>query len=161
ETSFSNLALNESWARFAETGWVRCRYASPGRANPTTCTPPEQPEPPVTAEFQEYHWEQPVPAQLTGLVLNELHLRPGGTAPPAVELFNAGDTALDLGEFSLTLAAHAPDMPWPGPDDGVALELPEETLPSGAYRVVEVPTEAIDELEVSPAFEGVATLFGV
>ncbi len=157
ETSFGALLPNASWARFeSDGGWLRCRYASPGRKNGPACLPPEPLDSPPDAVFEPFDWPAQYPPRPRHLVLNELALR---SAPARIELYNAGKKAVDLSEYALTLRSLAPDQAWPLLSEGGQLTLPEGELQPGERALVTVPEASLQSLDKSPAFEGVATLF--
>ena len=155
---FPRLDPNDAYARFpdGEGDFSVCRYATPNRPNGDTCGPPAPPELPDDVTFQPYDWDLPYPPVTGPLVLSELGLRPADF----VELANVGDSPVDLDDFALRLSPTAPGTEFPGPDDGVALALPEgETLEPGQRVVVPVTDADTEALEATDRFEGVLSLF--
>ncbi len=148
---------NTAFARLPDgTGDIaRCGWATPGEANGATCGPP--PPPPVgeVVEFAPYGWDDPWPFPPQPLALTELALRPAGF----VEVLNVGAEPVDLATARLTIAPHAPGLPWPGVEDGVTLAWPVETLAPGARVAVAVAAGDTAALEADPAFEGVVQLW--
>jgi hypothetical protein len=156
------LGVNQTLARFpnAEGAPSLCRYATPGRPNPTVCGA-EAPPPLVDdVEFASFEHPDPFPAAPTGLAINELELRPADGSSPFIEVINRGATSLDLDAVTLRVSPHAPSLPWPSFVDGTEVPLPAGTsLAPGALLAVAVPAGALTALATDPAFEGVATVF--
>jgi hypothetical protein len=72
------LEVNQTLARFpnAEGPLSLCRYATPGRPNPSVCGA-EAPPPLVDdVDFAHFEHPEPFPAAPAGLAINELELRP-------------------------------------------------------------------------------------
>jgi hypothetical protein len=159
---FVDLGVNETIARLPDTSgpWLRCRYASPGKANGSSCVPP----PPLavgdSVEFDDFQLPTPFPALRDTLVISELALRPSGTDPAFVELFNAGSSPVSLSDAVLNLSPHKPSQPWPTSSSGTMMSLPTGvTLDPGQSVAMEIPANALTLLEADPEFEGVITLF--
>lgn len=150
-------APNDSFQRMPDGQGppIRCRFASPERANGEVCGPPPPPELPEEVVFPEYAWAEPWPFPPTPLAVTEIALRPAGF----VEVLNVGDAALDLADFALRLAPQKPGQPWPARDQGALLAWPVARLAPGERVAVPVPVEATAVLEADPEFEGVLTLW--
>jgi hypothetical protein len=142
-------APNDVWGRY-NGGWQRCGYATPEQPNGATCGPPPPPELPEAVVFDPYPWPEPTAPPL---VLTELALNPAGF----IEVLNTSDAPIAL-DGALTVAPHAPGLPWPTRDQGVTLPWPEAQLAPGARLVVPVPAEATAALTAN-GFEGVVTLW--
>jgi hypothetical protein len=156
------LEVNQTLARFpnGEGAPSLCRYATPGRPNPTVCGA-EAPPPLVDdVEFARFEPAQPFPSAPTGLAINELELRPAAGASPFVELINFASSTVDLATVSLRVSPHAPNLPWPSSSTGSLVPLGAgASLAPGALLVVPVPADALSGLASDPAFEGVVTVF--
>jgi hypothetical protein len=156
------LETNEAFARFpsAEGTLSLCRYATPGRPNPSACVA-EAPPPLVDdIEFASFEHPEPFPSPPPGLAINELDLRPGASAQPFIEVVNFGSSALDLASVSLRVSPHAPNLPWPSSTEGALVSMPAgASLAPGELLAVSVPASALTALELDPAFEGVVTIF--
>lgn len=156
------LEVNQAWARFphADGPLSVCRYATPGRANPATCTPELLPPLIDAVEFARFEYPERFPSPPSGLALNELELRPAAGSSAFIELINFGSSSVALDGVSLRVSPHAPSLPWPSVSTGVLVPLPAGvTLAPGAMTSVAVSATALEALEADPAFEGVATLF--
>ncbi|WP_434044311.1 MULTISPECIES: PEP/pyruvate-binding domain-containing protein [Sorangium] len=153
------LPRSESYARLPDgTGEPSiCRYATPERQNGVTCDPPEPPNLDDGIRFTPFQWPEPFPAVAGPLVISELALRPAGF----VEVLNASDQAVKLDGFALRLSATSPGDALPDEGTGVLLAWPEPSTALGPGERVSVPVSAGDtvDLEASPDFEGVATLW--
>lgn len=151
-------APNDSFQRMPDGQGppIRCRFASPERANGEVCGPPPPPELPEEVVFPEYAWAEPWPFPPTPLAVTEIALRPAGF----VEVLNVGDAALDLADFALRLAPQKPGQPWPARDQGALLAWPVALLAPGERVAVPVPVEATAVLEADPEFEGGADAVG-
>jgi hypothetical protein len=148
---------NESFARIAPSGlFTRCRYATPGRNNGTSCDPPPPPELPPEASFQEFTWPASWPTSPTPLAITELALRPA----TFVEVQNTSAQAVSLADYTLRLAAVSPDAPYPLPSQGNTLLWPATTLAPGERLVVPISAVDTQELEANDGFEGIALLSG-
>ncbi|HWO11510.1 MAG TPA: lamin tail domain-containing protein, partial [Polyangiaceae bacterium] len=162
EVEVPELAPNTVLARYPDgTGpHVVCRYASPSADNGPGCVPPEPPSLTDDVQFEPSALEPDYPPARAGVVLSELALRPAAGGQAFVELYNRGASSVALDELSLSLATHAPHLPWPGPLDGSALELPASAvLAPGARLVIDVGAGALAPLQADPSFEGVLTLW--
>lgn len=148
---------NESFLRLPDASgeFTRCRYATPGRSNGTTCTPPPPPSLPESTSYEPYSFPQPFPALHGPLVVSELALKPARF----VELMNTSSASVDLSDFVLRLSPHAPGLPWPDAEGGVEVVLPGATLQPGAQLAVEVDATLEAALLDDPLYEGVLTLF--
>ncbi|WP_441292624.1 PEP/pyruvate-binding domain-containing protein [Sorangium sp. KYC3313] len=153
------LPRSESYARLPDgTGELSiCRYATPERENGETCGPPDPPNLDDSIRFAPFQWPEPFPAIAGPLVISELSLRPAGF----VEVLNASGAPVALDGFALRLAALSPGQAPPGADAGVLLAWPEPSATLAPGERLSVPVGASDtaELEASPDFEGVATLW--
>ncbi|XXX77395.1 PEP/pyruvate-binding domain-containing protein [Sorangium sp. So ce134] len=153
------LPRSESYARLPDgTGEPSiCRYATPERENGETCDPPEPPSLDDSFRFAPFPWPEPFPAIAGPLVISELALRPAGF----VEVLNASDQPVALDGFALRLSALAPGQALPGAAAGVPLAWPEPTGTLAPGERVSVPVSASEaaELDASPDFEGVVTLW--
>ena len=136
--------------------WARCPWATPARANGSSCGPPPPPEPDEGFEFSPYEWASPWPHPPTPLVMTELALRPARF----VEVLNVAPTPTDLAAYEIRLSPHRPGAPWPARGDGVLLAWPEtRELGPGERVVVPVAEADVATLAGDPAFEGVVTLW--
>jgi len=156
------LALNEAFARFpnADGPFSICRYATPGRDNPSACA--AQATPPLIddVEFASFVHPELFPAPPLGLAINELELRPGAGSSAFIELVNFGSSSVSLDAVSLRVSPHAPSSAWPSAATGAVVALPAGvSVAPGALLSVAVPAGALTGLESDPAFEGVVTLF--
>ncbi|WP_231864278.1 PEP/pyruvate-binding domain-containing protein [Sorangium cellulosum] len=153
------LPRSESYARLPDgTGEPSiCRYATPERENGETCGPPDPPNLDDSIRFAPFQWPEPFPAIAGPLVISELSLRPAGF----VEVLNASGAPVALDGFALRLAALSPGQAPPGADAGVLLAWPDASVTLAPGERVSVPVGASEtaELEASPDFEGVATLW--
>ncbi|WP_437586053.1 PEP/pyruvate-binding domain-containing protein [Sorangium sp. So ce1000] len=153
------LPRSESYARLPDgTGELSiCRYATPERANGETCDPPDPPNLDDGIRFAPFQWPEPFPAIAGPLVISELSLRPAGF----VEVLNASDAPVSLDDFALRLSALSPGQALPGADAGALLAWPAPAATLAPGERVSVPVSASDtaEIEASPEFEGVATLW--
>ncbi|WP_437893619.1 PEP/pyruvate-binding domain-containing protein [Sorangium sp. So ce124] len=153
------LPRSESYARLPDgTGELSiCRYATPDRENGETCGPPDPPNLDDSIRFAPFEWPEPFPAIAGPLVISELSLRPAGF----VEVLNASGAPVALDGFALRLAALSPGQALPGADAGVLLAWPEPSATLAPGERVSVPVSASEtaDLEASPEFEGVATLW--
>ncbi|WP_437275105.1 PEP/pyruvate-binding domain-containing protein [Sorangium sp. So ce375] len=153
------LPRSESYARLPDgTGEMSiCRYATPERENGETCDPPDPPNLDDGIVFAPFQWPEPYPAIAGPLVISELSLRPAGF----VEVLNASDAPVSLDGFALRLATLSPGQALPGAAAGVLLAWPEPSATLAPGERVSVPVSASDtaDLEASPEFEGVATLW--
>lgn len=162
EIALPPLGENEALARFPDaTGnWLRCRYASPQRANGEACVPPEPPSLVDDVEFERFSLATPYPPALQGLDVTELSLRPSEGADAYIELFNRGTDPVLLDDYRARLAVHAPHLPWPSVSDGDLVPFPAgESLAPGARLLVQVSDSALSALEADAGFEGVLTVF--
>ncbi|WP_437521833.1 PEP/pyruvate-binding domain-containing protein [Sorangium sp. So ce726] len=153
------LPRSESYARLPDgTGELSiCRYATPERENGETCGPPDPPNLDDSIRFAPFQWPEPFPAIAGPLVISELSLRPAGF----VEVLNASGAPVALDGFALRLAALSPGQAPPGAGAGVLLAWPEPSATLAPGERVSVPVSASEtaELEASPEFEGMATLW--
>lgn len=153
------LAVNQAFARLpnAHGELTRCRFATPGRSNGDRCEPLPPPELPEDVAFAPFTWPAPWPPVPGPLVLSELALRPAN----AIEVLNTSDEPVALADYEVRLAPHAPGALWPGADAGVALAWPEgqRELEPGERVVLEVPASAVEPIEATGVFEGVAQIF--
>lgn len=153
------LPRSESYARLPDgTGpFSVCRYATPERKNGDTCQPPEPPNLSDDVKFLPYEWELPYPPTGSPLVISELLLRPASF----VEVLNASDSDVTLGDYALRLAPMSPGAAWPAPADGTLLAWPNDSATLGPGERLLVPVTEADaaQLQDSPAFEGVITLW--
>lgn len=158
---WDELEPNDALARYPDaTGeWARCRYATPRRKNGDACVPPAPPEVAPEFDFSPYEFAESF-TEPTGLLgLNELGLRPESGAA-FIELVNRSSAALSLDDFTLRVSTTGPGLPWPEVGEGVQVALePGTTLAAGQRLSVEVPAEALADLEADPAFEGVVSVF--
>jgi hypothetical protein len=152
------LGENEAMARFPDGsgGFVRCRYASPGRPNGQRCGPPPPPELPPGIEFPPFTWPGD-PALPAPLAISEVALFPARF----VEVVNHTAEPVDLSAFELRLAPLGPGDPLPGGAAGTALSWPQPSLGPGAWLAVPVPEPAEAPLGARAEREGVVTLFRV
>lgn len=168
QASYGALAENESLARLsgarAGEGFEVCRYPSPGRVNGDTCSPPKLPD--LDDEtFTGFSFPSEFDGAASGLVINELSLRPDGPAGSDgfVELINRSASVVDLDGYRLQLSPHAPGDSWPTMNSGspaVTLSLPNGAqLPPGARLVVTVLAVDTSAIAGRAEFEGVLTLF--
>ncbi|MEE8409905.1 MAG: lamin tail domain-containing protein [Myxococcota bacterium] len=157
--SFPASEPNDAFARFPDgTGdVVRCRFATPGRSNGDACEPPPPPELPEEMTFLPYTWPAPWPPAPAPLALSELALRPASF----IEVINAAATAVDLTQYSLTVSAHAPGLPWPTATDGVTLSWPTPTAAPGERVVVPVDSADVTAIAATTQYEGVVTVWDV
>lgn len=157
QLSVPALGADQAYARLPDGKgeFTPCRYATPGRANGSTCGPPPPPELSDEVTFSKVDIELPVAPPQGPLVLSEALLEPADF----VEVHNLGDAPISLDDFVLRLAPTAPGTEYPGPDAGVLLGLPSgATLDPDERLVVNLSaadTEALD----SGTFEGVLTVF--
>ncbi|KYF91773.1 hypothetical protein BE20_13770 [Sorangium cellulosum] len=153
------LPRSESYARLPDgTGEPSiCRYATPERENGESCDPPEPPSLGDNVDFAPYPWPEAFPAIAGPLVISELSLRPAGF----VEVLNASDEAVALDGFALRLSTLAPGQALPGDGAGAPLAWPTPSATLAPGERVSVPVSAADtaEIEASPDFEGVVTLW--
>lgn len=148
---------NESFARLASTSaFTRCRYATPGRNNASSCDPPPPPELPPEPPFQEFAWPASWPTAPSPLAISELALRPA----TFVEVLNTSTQTVSLADYTLRLAAISPDTPFPAPVAGSTLLWPATTLAPGERLVVPISAPDTAQLEASDSFDGVALLSG-
>jgi hypothetical protein len=162
ELSLPALGENEVFARFpdAEGEFAVCRYASPGSNNGQGCVPPAPPSLSDSVEFLSYVLPANYPPAPRALAITELALRPAATGSAYIELVNRGSAAVSLDAYSLRLARHAPDLPWPSSAEGRIVDLPLGlSLSPGERSVVPVSALELSDLEADPEFEGVVTLF--
>jgi hypothetical protein len=155
---FPDLTENESFARFedARGAFAACRYASPGRSNGASCEPPTRPNPADSITYASYEWPSPWPSLPGPLTLSELALNPA----QYIEVLNISEQTVDLDDYTITLADHAPGLPWPRVDQGTQLTWGSHTRLRPGERVqVPVSAQDIATIAASPSFEGVATLF--
>jgi hypothetical protein len=151
------LGINEAYGRFggAPGAFAKCRYSSPSKKNPRSCEPP----PPPSLEdvtFEPFQLPQPYPHTTSTLVISELALRPA----EFLEIFNAGDQAVELDDFELWLAPIKPGETLPSAGIGVQVQLPKDrSLPPGERIAVRVTATHTDGLEEDPLFEGIVGLF--
>ncbi len=155
------LALNQVLARFPDGSgdWATCRYASPRADNGGACAPPAPPSLIDDVEFQGYSFPADFPAAPSTLSLSELAFRPEAGAGAYLELFNGGAAAVSLADYELSIAPHAPHLPWPSAAEGSSVALPALSLTPGERVTVNVPEAALADLETDPSFEGVSGLF--
>ena len=160
---FPSLPPNHSFARTpdARGDFSECEWPTPAGPNGATCGPPPPPELPDDLVFAPYLWPDPWPQPPRPLLLTELSLRPVAGEVAFVEVLNASEAAVPLEGLTLTLAPHAPGLPWPGPADGARVPLAAggASLAPGARQVVELDAAALAGLIASPEFEGVAALW--
>lgn len=151
------LQPDQAFARPAGgTALARCRYATPGRANPATCAPPLPPELPADVSFSPFTLPATFPALPGPLALSELALRPAGF----IEVRNTSQNVVALAGYALRLAPiSAAAMP-PNAAMGNLVAWPKASIGPGERLLVPVSAEQTEALEASPEFEGVATLFG-
>lgn len=156
EVELPVLGVNEAYGRFRADGdaFVRCRYPSPAKPNPERCEPPAPPSL-ADVEFEPFALPRPYPHTTSTLVISELALRPA----EFVEILNAGDKAVRLGDYELWLAPTKPGLDWPAMGTGVDLELPKTRLSPGERVAVRISDAQTEELAQDPLFEGVVTLF--
>ncbi len=152
EVSWTELLPNEAYGRYGDDDeWVRCTWASPDRVNGPRCGPPEAPPTPPDDVFAAYTWPTPTPT--TPLTLSELALSPA----TFIEVRNTSSAALSLAGYEVRIAPHGPNLPWPGPTDGVGLPL-TGTLNPGERTTVTVTAANVAALTL-PLFEGVVSVF--
>jgi Pyruvate phosphate dikinase, AMP/ATP-binding domain/Lamin Tail Domain len=153
------LPRSESYARLpdGDGDFAICRYATPERPNGGTCEPPSPPNLEEDLVFAQYSWAEPFPALRGPLALSELALRPASF----VEVQNASNEPVTVGDFTLRVAGMEPGRAWPDHTTGVALAWPDESATLGPGERLVVPVTATDTLELdsTAAFEGVVTLF--
>lgn len=135
--------------------FVDCSWATPARSNGARCGPPEAPEIPEDVQFSPFEWPPVWPEPPSPLAINEAALRP----PEFVELLNVSGEAIALGEYAVSFARHEIGEPWPTPDAGALVALPETTLAPGEHVIVPVTEAEIAAILEDPEFEGVLTLF--
>ncbi|MCA9563215.1 MAG: hypothetical protein KC561_06990, partial [Myxococcales bacterium] len=160
QQSFPKSESNDAFARFpdGQGTLTRCRWASAGLPNGSSCEPVER-SGPSSEPFLPYDWP-PAWGEPTGpLVLNELALRPDGSGERFVEVYNSSQTDLSLASFRLTLAPLAPSDPLPGPLAGTNPPWPQETLAPGAHLQVPITSEQIGQISATEAFEGSVMLW--
>ena len=153
-----SLEENESYGRFPDGGAVleRCRYATPGRSNGEQCEPPPPRAMPTDVDFSDFELGDDYPEPTGPLAIAEASLRPADF----VELVNVSTEDQPLASFRLQLAAISPGTEFPGPDDGIAVPLPADSVLEPGERLsvpieVDRVTSEIDEKD----FEGVLALF--
>jgi hypothetical protein len=152
------LEPNQTFARFPDgaNDAVRCRYASPGRANAERCAPPAPHGVEDQVHFAAYTWPAAWPKSQSDLVITELALGPQGF----VELGNAGDHEVSLSGLALRIAALAPGSHWPDAGQGAALPLSASSLAPGARTSVAFPASLVASLLTDATREGAVSLFG-
>lgn len=149
-----------------------CGWASPGRANGRSCGPRRAPPPSDDLVFADYDFPEHFPALSAPLAIVEAALEPDGF----VEIVNSSKERVNLGDFTLTVAAHRIGAAWPGhaaPGSGdgslldmgaaetaalVSLRLPEVRLAVGERVLVPVSEAELLPFAGDPKFEGVLTL---
>jgi hypothetical protein len=157
---FPELAENESFARFIDStgSFSTCRYATPGRSNGLACEPPSRPAPTDAVSYADYQWPAYWPSPQGPVTFSELALNPADF----IEVLNISDRAVPLHEYAVRLSAHAPGLPWPNAQAGIALDWGEpDLLPPGERRVLSVPASAVSAIAEDEHFSGVASLFEV
>ena len=150
---FERLLPNEVWARFGDD-WAVCRWPTPGRGNGDQCGPPPPPDILDDVQFEDYQWPSPWPMPSTPLEISEVALHPARF----VEVRNTGDGEIDLTQYQVRLASHAPGVPWPSPVDGRPLQWPDLVLGPGQRTVLPVDAGLVADLPGAGA-EGVVTLW--
>ena len=157
--NFPEMEPNDSFSRFPDgDGALQlCRWASPARRNGDTCGPPPPAELPVEVDFEDFEWPTPWPEPPDLLTMTELALRPA----EFIEVLNVSDSEIDLADFILVLADHAPGRGWPESSEGVQLVWPVESLAPGERVAVPVNEEDVAAISATEDFEGVVTLWDV
>jgi len=154
--TYPALAVNDSYARIPDGGdLVICRWSTPGRANGDVCGPPPPPELPPEITFEDFAWPDPWPPTPSPLVFNEVALRPAAF----IEVVNTSSGVIDLSQYSVTVAAHAPGVPWPDSSTGVALTWPAATAAPGEHVVLDVTVADVTAIAATSDYEGVVTLW--
>jgi hypothetical protein len=151
------LAPHHAYQRIPDgTGaFADCAWATPGRANGTSCGPPPSPELPGETVFAPYTWPSPWPPRPQPLALTELALRPAGF----IEVLNTSGSTLDLSSYLLGIAPHAVGNPWPTSSQGATLLWPTSTLDGGQRVFVPVAEADLSAIAATASFEGVVTLW--
>jgi hypothetical protein len=153
------LPQSESFARLPDgTGeFTICRYATPERSNGETCEPPPPQNLSDDVKFAPYTWQSPRPPIQGPLVLSELALKPAGF----VEVLNTSAGDVDLADYALRVASMSPGQAWPDASTGKLLAWPEDatTLAAGERVVVPVVDADIEDLSLSPDFEGAVSIW--
>lgn len=157
EVSFPALDTNIAYARFPDgaSTFAACRYATPGRANGSSCGPPAAVDPPPEVTFAPYTGAPPGPTLAGPLVVSQLVLEPA----PFVEITNVSANPVLLTSFSLRLAAHRPGVLWPDPQQGALIPWSgSAALAAGARRVIALRPQDLAVLG-GPGADGVIALF--
>lgn len=150
----------EIYVRYGDSDWQMCPYASPGAANAASCVPPKAPSLQDNTHFESYQLPDNTFAPPQSLRLSALGLRPAPGQAAFVQLYNGGNSSVDLSGISLSVRAHAPGQVWPEQGEGLRISLgAEEIVPAGERRVVEVPVSVLNELAPLDEMEAVVSLF--
>lgn len=152
-----SLGTDEVRARFPdlEGDFQSCRYATPGRANGSTCGPPAPVPVNSTFQYLPFSWSLPHPSPPTQLAIDELALSPA----QFIEIRNVSQNTLNLDDYQLRLAPLRPGIPWPDVTQGTSIAWSADTLAPGERITVPVSaTDVAPLFEQSPS-EGVVTLF--
>lgn len=136
-------------------GFAVCGWATPGRANGRRCGPGPPPPPPGDLFFAPYTWPDVWPPPVAPLAITELALRPADF----VELENTSGSTLELSDFALRVATNTVGVPFPGPDDGVAVALPDRRLRAGERVAVTLDRASVASLEPKVFEDGVVSVF--
>lgn len=162
ELTFPQLGENDAYARypdiegeFEEGDFEICRYATPTAPNGSRCAPPVAKGLVTEQSFEEYEWQSPFPELPGPLAISELALLPASF----IELENTSEAAINLDDFSLTIAPIYPGLPLPEADAGQVVELPEMSLAPGGRLAVAITDADVETLLDDPLFEGVVSLF--
>src|SRR5690606_29001124 len=133
----------------------RCRYTTPRASNGSACEIPNPYGLVTSYNYSDYEWPEMHPALASPLTISELALVPA----TFIELQNTGDEAVSLADYTLELAPAYPGQAFPGPGEGTAIELGSGELLPGQWVAVPIDGSAVSEIQATPEFEGVATLF--
>lgn len=151
------LAEHEAFQRqpHGDGDFSVCGWATPGRVNGRRCGPGPPPPPPGDLTFAPYTWPDVWPPPVTPLAITELALRPADF----VELENTSGRALRLSDFALRIATNRVGVPFPGPEDGVSVPLPDVRLRAGERVAVSLDRALLAPLEPRLYEDAVVSVF--
>jgi hypothetical protein len=132
-----------------------CGWATPGRENGKRCGPGPPPPPPGDLFFLPYSLPPVWPPLPAPLAIAEAALRPADF----VEIENTSGGEVDLRNVSLRIAAHTVGVPFPGVDDGIAVELPDRRLGAGERVAIPIGRSAASTFDDALYADGVVSLF--
>jgi hypothetical protein len=132
-----------------------CGWATPNRDNGGRCGPGPPPPPPGDLTFAAYEWPEVWPPAVTPLAITELALRPADF----VELENTSGDTLRLSSFALRVATNRVGVPFPGPEDGVEVALPDVGLRAGERITVPLDRALLAPLEPRLFEDAVVSVF--